>query len=204
MERSELIQKVRARLDEVSSGGDVIQSVGVEDDKPLDTLIGSVLNESAYDLLLTAPFSRLKITAAPAATTLTETSGAVSITLPDDFLRLVAVQLSDWTCPVGVACLPDSAIGARQKNVYLRGGRSKPVAVLEQTSGGHTLNLYSTEQKTPKLTRLDYIALCTAENITSPIMIEALCWIASAKVLTIQGNINLAQAATEHAKSLMQ
>lgn len=57
------------------------------------------------------------------------------IVLPDDFLRLVTLQLSDWKRPIETLCTEDSAEYRKQMNKYLRGTPNKPFGALTHKQG---------------------------------------------------------------------
>ena len=83
MERSALINKVKTRIDEVSASGDVIIEVGVENTKPYDSIIGELLDESALEVLLKAPFYRLKISSGNASATANTSTKKIVLMTPN-------------------------------------------------------------------------------------------------------------------------
>lgn len=205
MTRSALIDAVRVRIDEVSSGATPIVDVGVEEHNPTDTMIESLLDESALEVLQTAPVLRLPVadgSSSPLEANDTDTkTGEVS--LPANFLRMVCLQMSDWARPLYNIEPEGGLIAARQKNRYLRGSADKPVAVLEKRPSGFVLCYFSTNDTPHAIKRLEYVPVLAAENVTGQQNIDALCWICAAKVLTITQDVNAASAAMEHAKSLL-
>ena len=206
MTRTELINAVRVRIDEVSSGAQPIVNVGVEENNPTDAMIDSLLDEAAVDVLLSAPAIRLPM-ADGSSSVITPESGdntVGSIALPANFLRMVCLQMSDWKRPLYDIYVAGSLMANRQKNRYLRGSSSKPAAVLEKTPTGYILSYFSTGAAPHAIKRLDYIPVLTAENITGAQNQDALCWICASKVLTITQDNNAAAAAMEHAKNLLK
>lgn len=206
MTRSALIDAVRVRIDEVSSGRTALVDVGVEENNPTDTMIDGLLDEAALEVLQTAPLLRLPVSDGKTATvTPDEDDNAIGeIALPANFLRMVCLQMSDWNRPLYHIEPEGSLVADRQKNVYLRGSASKPVAVLEKRPSGYVLCYFSTDAETPSVKRLDYVPALSAENITGQQNIDALCWVCAAKVLTITQDTNAAAAAMEHARSLLK
>ena len=83
-----------------------------------------------------------------------DSEGRATLHLPDDFLRLVALKMSDWSLPVtkitseGDPNYPFT--GSRWESI--RGSRERPVVTLQLTpSGGKCLKLYGcTEDSTPE------------------------------------------------------
>lgn len=57
----ELVNKVKVKIDEITSSTTPIQTVTVVDENPIDTIIASLLDECALEILLKAPFHRLTI-----------------------------------------------------------------------------------------------------------------------------------------------
>lgn len=206
MDRSALIDMVRVRIDEVSSDFKTLVDVGVEENNPTDTMIGGLLDEAALEVLQTAPVIRLPMASASGSTIeyYASNSKIGTIVLPANFLRMVCLQMSDWEQPLYDIQVAGSVVAARQKNKYLRGGASKPVAVLEKRPTGYTLTYFSTNAVPHAISRLDYVPALKAESVTGRQNIDALCWICAAKVLTITQDTNAAAAAMEHARSLLK
>ena len=206
MTRSALIDAVRVRIDEVSSGGNALVDVGVEENNPTDTIIDGLLDEAALEVLQTAPALRLPVADGKTATVTADESDAVTgeIALPANFLRMVCLQMDDWKRPLYHIEPEGSLIASRQKNVYLRGSASKPVAVLEKRPSGYVLCYFSTNSAVHTIKRLDYVPALAAENVTGQQNIDALCWVCAAKVLTITQDANAAATAMEHARSLLK
>lgn len=71
--------------------------------------------------------------------------GSGSILLPDDFLRLVSFQMSDWSYPVIDAITEDNPIYALQHSRYggVRGNPQKPIVALSQQPIGLVLEFFS-------------------------------------------------------------
>lgn len=71
--------------------------------------------------------------------------GGGYILLPDDFLRLVGFQMSDWAYPVTTAITEENPLYALQSSRYagVRGNPQKPVVVLSPQPIGLTLEFYA-------------------------------------------------------------
>lgn len=206
MTRSALIDAVRVRIDEVSSGRTALVDVGVEENNPTDTIIDSLLDEAALEVLQTAPLLRLPVADGSSATVTPDASDTAigEIALPGNFLRMVCLQMSDWNRPLYHVEPEGSLVATRQKNHYLRGSASKPVAVLEKRPSGYVLCYFSTGASTHEVKRLEYVPALRAESVTGQQNIDALCWVCAGKVLTITQDANAAAAAMEHARSLLK
>lgn len=216
MERQELINRVKTRIDEVSAAGDVIIDVGVENTKPYDSIIDELLDESALEVLLKAPIYRLPVytTTPTCAFTLDPLVG--EIVVPDDFLRLVSFQFQEWQQPVTNLAMEGDEIAQRQANKYLRGGIAKPIGVLKKTSAGLRIVYYS---RSPEVVwvpdsnglqslvhsspTFNYIKKDTAESIDDAQMTDAMVWICAGKTLGVLNQASLQNLCFENAKGLL-
>ena len=61
MNRAEIINKVKTRIDEVSSSDSLIVDVGIEDNKPIDEIIDEVLDGSILEILSSTPLHYLPV-----------------------------------------------------------------------------------------------------------------------------------------------
>ena len=121
MNTTELVNKVKTRIDEVSASGDAIIDVGVENTKPYDSIIKELLDESAMEVLLKAPFYRLPIAdgKGSASVNMDSTDEKIGkLTLPTEFLRLVSFKMKSWLQPVTSFALPGDAVATKQSNKF--------------------------------------------------------------------------------------
>lgn len=65
------------------------------------------------------------------------------VVLPQNFLRLITLQMSDWSRPIQTLINEDSAEYRKQGNKFLMGTSSRPVGALVHKSGFAMLELYS-------------------------------------------------------------
>lgn len=204
MERLELVNMVRRKIDEVAAADTPLQAVTIADENSMDTIIESLLDESAREILLKAPIYRLKVTSAtPSAQKNSSDSTTGYIQVPEDFLRLVSMRMSDWQRPVVQLALQGDAVAMRQSNRHIRGGVAKPVGVLAKNEKGIVVEYYSTNAAEHSVSEFLYIKSDTAENIKDAQMIDALTWICAGKTLSVMGNMTQAQNAYDNAQSLM-
>lgn len=203
MDRIALINKVKTLIDEISSSDSLIIDVGVEDNNPIDQIVESLLDESALELLMKAPFYRLDITSFDADPVADEYDTATGyISLPDDFLRLVYFRMSDWLRPVTELAIKGDALSLRQYNKHIRGGVARPVGVLSKNGEGMIVEYYSTNAKQHQVADFQYIRRVCAEQIPSQLT-DSLCWICAGKTLTVMGRADIAKTAYDNAQSLM-
>lgn len=203
MERSTLINKIKTRIDEICASGDTIIAVGVENTKPYDSIIEELLDESALEILLKAPFYRLDISRGTMKATRDSADDKIGhLTLPTDFLRLVSLRMDEWKRPVTEFAIEGDEVALRQSNKYLRGGVAKPVAVLSKTDEGYRATYYSVNSS-HSVSEFLYIKRDKAENIADSQLVDAMCWLCAAKTLGVLGENNLAKQCYDNAKGLM-
>lgn len=203
MERSALINKVKTRIDEVSASGDIIVEVGVENTKPYDSIIDELLDESALEVLLKAPFYRLNISSGNVTPVQDSADTHIgTIILPTDFLRLVSFRMNEWQQPVTSFAVQGDEIAQKQANKHIRGGVAKPVAVLSKSTNGYVATYYSV-QSSHTLKEFLYIKKDTAQNIADTQLIDAMVWICAAKTLGVLNEPTLSNLCYENAKGLM-
>jgi hypothetical protein len=135
MNRLELINRVKSKIDELSPDSAILVSVGMEDNKPIDTMIDNTLDEAAREILLKAPIHRLNVSSHSASII------DRIIPLPADFVRLVSLKLKRWKRGVNTLELPDSDMARRQSNKWLQAGDHKPVAILSFRKHGSGANI---------------------------------------------------------------
>ncbi len=129
--RSKIVEKVKARLDELVPFGD--SSIVLPENallRPIHALIENELDGATTELLERAP---LYLLTAYEHTLYSLTIGdnrVAYLNLPDDFLRLSLLWLRGWHRPVQAAISRENPLYKLQRNPYTRGGNAKPVAVL--------------------------------------------------------------------------
>lgn len=203
MEREELINKIKTRIDEVSTSGDIIVDVDIENTKPYDSIIDELLDESALEVLLKAPFYRLSISKAELVAVEDDTDKKIgTIILPDDFIRLVSLRMAEWQRPVTEFAVTGDITSQKQYNKHLRGGLAKPVAVLSKTEEGYKAAYYSVRDS-HEVAEFLYIKQVAAEEISDSQVMNAMCWICAGKTLGVLGQPNLANQCYDNAKGLL-
>lgn len=88
--------------------------------------------------------------------------GSGVIQLPDDFMRLIVFQMSDWDRPVVDAADEGSEVAAMQRSRYsgIRGTTHKPVAIITPRPTGLTLEFFSSKGgASVTLTRARYLPI---------------------------------------------
>lgn len=140
---SELVGEVRVALDENRIENPYLSSV--TDNMELDEIIRSKLIEATRTVLENCPIWMLDGEKMPTAVA-ANTDGTGSISLPDDFLRLVALQMNGWDAPVFFVEPSGTQKALMQKNKWLRGNPKRPVLVFSKNiSGARVIEYYSAE-----------------------------------------------------------
>lgn len=148
-----LKQEVRIALDQNMSSDPLI-AISDIDTLSLDQIIESKIEDAARVVLRDAPnylldggvsFGNADHTYSVEWFGQKAGLGGGYILLPEDFLRLVSFQMSDWSRAVSVAITEDNPLYARQSSRYggIRGCPQKPVVALVPYSTGLALEFYS-------------------------------------------------------------
>ena len=174
---TDIITDVKLALDENESTSNVL--LADTDQLQMDALIRSKIVDAVRYIHQAAPISMLEGTSPNPLPTPGQVTGgqdgACTVALPDDFMRLVIFQMSDWKRPVVTPIADTDPLYAMQGSDYvgIRGGVKKPVAVLTTSLGGKKmLEAYSSEGTVAKLVYLpipsiagtspnETIAICT-------------------------------------------
>lgn len=177
LSKSEIYQSVRAFLDELGEN-DAEFILSDKDSSELNTIIEEVTPLAVRNVHIGAPYWMLDGESlvdsnsgggggsleqtpsdplAPIKGTLTVDTTTLkgSVTLPNDFMRLVKVQLSSWGAPVTNVITEDSPEYRMQANQYMRGTHYKPVCALVLLANSlQGLELFSAKETTDTLKSL--------------------------------------------------
>lgn len=132
------------------------------------------------------------------------------VLLPDDFMRLIVFEMSDWERPVYAAITPADPAYAlqRQRVKALRGTCQKPVCVISVRPEGKVLEFYSCKSEEayvrqgcylpyPKIDRDGGIDICER-------CYTAVIYMASSLVMISLGEAEKGQMLSEISKTAMQ
>ena len=154
-----IITDVKLALDENESASNVL--LADTDQLQMDALIRSKIIDAVRYIHQAAPISMVEgMSPSPLPTPGQVTGGqdgSCTVALPDDFMRLVIFQMSDWKRPVITPISDTDPLYAMQGSDYvgIRGGVKKPVAVLTTNiAGKKILEAYSSEGSVAKLVYL--------------------------------------------------
>jgi hypothetical protein len=191
--RMERISGVKVKIDEMMPESEGSQ-FSVEDDDNntniLDLYINSRLDPAAVVLHQIAPLSKINGKAATNdAVVNADHSGYVI--LPSDFIRLKAFKMVGWLTDVSKAYTPEDPIYKKQKSVYIRGGKVKPVCILNEAMVAQTvtkvLEYYSMDaDDNHNIEKFIYVPEVAAEDVQANLT-DALEWICAKDILQITG-----------------
>lgn len=217
MTREELIKKVALKMDEISSSGGVIVSVGIDDNNPLYTQINGLLNESINEVLTKAPVYRIENFVTSKQIGNKEYSQisigdryAYVFSVPNDFIRLVSIQDStNFKRPIVDLSIEGDDISKRQRNNFLVAKSEKPVAVIGRHDGVRSITCYSYAKNAMPNIHFYYIARFDGDlTIENEIKIDeylsdVATWVCAGKVFSAQGDVNRGKICDDTAISLM-
>lgn len=170
---SELAKKVRVVMDK-NMTSTALSGLGDIDTLSIDDIIKDSIPRAVRYVLQSAPLYLIDDTSSSDGTRIvkdgksnaslsmkTQGDGYVgSIKLPDDFLRLVSIRMSDWKCSAR-AITEDDAEYFEQLSEFagIRGNPNKPIAAIVQGSDGLYMELYSSNSLTASIKWFRYIAM---------------------------------------------
>ena len=146
---ADLVREIRIALDENTSSN-ALEVLDDVDTLSLNELIDSKIEDAARLVVMEAPAVLLGTGKAFGETIgwdMQAGYGSGHIVLPDDFLRLIVFQMSDWSMPVTLAIDETSPLYSRQRSRYagVRGNPQRPVVAIVQQPIGNVLEFYSCE-----------------------------------------------------------
>ena len=219
MTRKQFIQKVVARMDEVTpeSSLNVIVDGFTDgtDSNPLYLLIDSIADDCALELYSVAPYWRLPQTAfanvlVEGITSDTASRKIIRLKLSDGFLRVAEISCPDFQRPITEVFPEQSAEGRRQHNRYLMGKEAKPVGVLSfglwNNDPCREIDCYSLAAGTTvtaSSVKASYIAKPGAAESVPEIVLPALEWLTAARAFGARGDANHAAICQQNAQNLL-
>lgn len=164
---ADIIKDVRITLDQ-----NQVESILAADDDTLelDDIIRKKITEAAMRILREAPLRMIDGTASlPEPVTIEDESEGSDaqapirsvIRLPDDYLRLAIVKMSDWKTPLRVAVLDTSDIYQTVTSEFdgIRPNQYRPLAVETEDADGPILELWGSSDADAVLEQGRYIGL---------------------------------------------
>lgn len=203
--RLTLINYVKSKIDEIIPEGEGVvfhteSSPNISD--PYNLLINSILDEAAKRTLMSAPIHVIEPTDASSQVPVQEGTDKIGyIPLPDNFLRLIALKMTDWEREVNIAITTYDPLYKLQRNKYVRGGIAKPVAAYNwkmiSAAPERVIEYYSVDEN-HTIEKFLYVPETIAEEVQSSLG-DALTWFCAAMILNIIGMSEAAKIADEQA-----
>jgi len=195
-----LVDMVKTRMDEIDHASISID-VGVVDNRPLESIIESLLNECKLEVLTNAPISQLpKVKYSFASNKHSALSGydTAAIEVPDDALRVLSIRNSDWKRTLTTFVETTSSKYARQAYEFVKATNSNPAAAMID---GTSVEIFP--YKSPATTEMIYVSSDTSYAQLNRRMIDALCWLCAVKTFTVMGLPEIAQRCAEFYKMII-
>lgn len=147
---SDIIRDVRVVIDQNTSSA-ALEALNDVDTLTLEEIIHSKIADAARLVIMAAPTELLdggKVFGGTVGWDMRKGYGSGHILLPDDFLRLLVFQMSDWSMAVTQAITDTDPRYAMQKSRYagIRGCPEKPVVAIVKQPVGNVLEFYSCTQ----------------------------------------------------------
>lgn len=209
---ADIVAEARRAIDENGDGGWLL-SAGDVDAHELDAAIASKVEEASRRVVAAAPLQLLDGAAALDCGVCWEGSGGLRgvgwLLLPDDFLRLVVLRMSDWERAVHGVITPGDAAYALQRSRRrgVRGNPQRPVVALVRRAEGLALELYSCRSEAATMVQGSYIRVPRIDadcGIELPERVaRAVVYQAASLALATLGNAEGAGAMSELSKQLL-
>ncbi len=203
MDRADIIEAVRAKLDEINplDEGTTI----------MDPQIDAQLDAAAVDLVETLP----SVLAYPIeAEYMPEPENliqdlSVDIPCPSDFVRLHKLRLEHWTRSIYELLPPDDPKILLQDYVHMRATMRRPFGVLTRGDGVDIITCYPPPEGEDNLIYVEvsefmYVPLPSAAEELNDGLIDMLAWNAAGIIYGIHGEPALAEAARGKLAEMIQ
>ncbi len=154
----DILKDVRVCLDRNETGNALI-STGDEETLLLDDIIRSKIVESVDSVHMAAPYWMLEQGHNLEGSIHWGELESGYVLLPDDFLRLVVFEMSDWERPVheAISVLSPEYKLQRSRIKALRGTAQRPVCAIVVKPFGRVLEFYSCKTEGSTVSRAVYI-----------------------------------------------
>lgn len=135
--------------------------------------------------------------------------GSGWVLLPDDFMRLIVFEMSDWERPVFEVLSPEDPRYVMQRGRWkgLRGNVQRPVCLAGRRNEGNTLEFYSSKDETAYVSAASYLPYPKIDKDggidVAPKCYAAAIYRIAALTLASIGEAEQAQHLTELSKNLL-
>lgn len=206
---SRIKRDVRVRLDQNSRDEELLR-IADKDTLELDGLIEGSVERSTRTAVLDAPVRYLESGHYFGEAIYWGEGHCGWTLLPDDFLRLVVFEMSDWQRAVYDVLTPSDSAYALQSSPFagLRGNPSRPVCAVVPCAEGLALEFYSCRNDEAYITQAVYTPVPRIDRdgcIDFPEdLYEAVVCLTAADTAAALGESNLATALMEQYKTMIQ
>lgn len=191
--KEDIVSKVRAIMNEI--GEDAKTSLLDEDTVKIDEYIASCIGDAVNLVIQNSPNRCVNPKSSLTSSVTNNGDGTGYVTVPDDYVSLVAFKMSGWKRIVSKADDLDSEVYKAQCNPATRAGKFKPVCILSYKDKQRVLEYYSLgKDDTPKLDMFTYEA---RYNETEGLNMEkdsplfgAVCYMTASLVYSIFENVS--------------
>lgn len=204
-----ILQDVRVCLDR-NKADDALLTDGDEETLLLDDIIRSKIVEAVDTVHATAPYWTLEQGHNFGDDIYWKDQESGYVILPDDFLRLVVFEMSDWERPVYSAITTDDPQYAqcRSRIKAIRGTAQRPVCAIGAETFGRTLEFYSCKTDQATIDRAVYIPKARIDA-NDGVDISKLCYnevvyIIAGLTLQTMGETQQAETLINHANTTAQ
>ena len=186
--RQQLLDKVMARLDEVSEFSSGLTIVNHQVAKEMD--------DSAVELMHLLPaYMAYPENGTP------EFSGGY-ITCPEDFVKIARLKLSSWDIPVTACTYPGDPRESFQLYPYLASDGRNPLAVIYNGAAGEiTIKVYPNGGT---LTEFNYVKRPSAAEQINENLVDMFTWLCASRVYRVHGEKEAANICEEKLASIIQ
>ncbi|MDE6345373.1 MAG: hypothetical protein K2L55_01720 [Muribaculaceae bacterium] len=154
----DIMRDVRVCLDQNMTSEQLIKT-GDVDSLALDDIIRSKIPEAVERVHCSAPTHLLELGHNFGEAVFWGDQESGWVLLPDDFMRLIVFEMSDWERGVSTVILPTDAEYAmqRQRIKALRGTSQRPVCAVVMRPEGRALEFYSCKSEEAYVRRAQYV-----------------------------------------------
>lgn len=197
-----ILRDVRVAID-MNCKSSPLTELGDTDALSVDDIIASKIVDGITAVERKAPLWMLDATKSVDDATITWNSIRPwgSISLPEDFLRLVKFRMSDWDAEVTDPIDRNSPLYMQQKSKYVCGNPERPVCAIVRDSTGHRLEFYSCNNNTATVSEALYRPIPTIDT-EGGVYISTLCY--RAVIYYIAGLALSTVSDTENAKTMFE
>jgi len=205
----EVMRDVRIALDQNMTSEQLLQTDDI-DTLALDDIVRSKIVEAVRRVETAAPAYLLEEGHSFGDAVFWGDQESGWVLLPQDFMRLIVFEMSDWECAVVTAISPTDPEYKlqRQRIKALRGTAQKPVCAIVNRPEGKVLEFYSCKSEDAYVSQASYVPYPAVDSHGGIDISErcytAVVYAAASLVLLTLGEAEKASALSEISKSALQ